>query len=144
MPNIEILCKSLNCNVLIIDYRGYGHSTGEPNEEGLHRDAIATMEHCLNDDEIDANRLFIFGRSLGGAVAVRLAMEHSNRFKGVIVENTFTSIGDMVDQIMPLVAKFKGLIQRLYYPTIDRIAAISAPLLLIRGENDEIVPSDHS
>ena len=144
LPNIEILCKNLHTNVLIIDYRGYGHSTGEPSEEGLHLDAIATLDYCMNDDEIDSSRLFCFGRSLGGAVAVRLAMEHSNRFKGIIVENTFTSIGEMVDRLMPLVARFKAFIQRIYYPTIERIGSISAPLLLIRGEYDEIVPSDHS
>ena len=109
LPNIEVLCKALNTNVLIIDYRGYGHSTGEPSEEGLHQDALATLEHALNDDDIDPSRLYIFGRSLGGAVAARLAM-NSNQFKGVIIENTFTSIGDMVNQLMPLVAKFKDFI----------------------------------
>jgi poly(3-hydroxybutyrate) depolymerase len=58
---------------------------------------LATLEHALNDPDIDPDRLFCFGRSLGGAVAVRLAMEKSERFKGIIVENTFTSIGEMVD-----------------------------------------------
>jgi len=50
----------------------------------------------------------------------------------------------MVDQIMPLVAKFKFLIQRLFYPSIDRIHKISCPILFVRGMLDEIVPKDHT
>jgi len=54
------------------------------------------------------------------------------------------SISEMVDRLMPLVAKFKFLIQRIYFPTIDRIGLISAPILFIRGLQDEIVPNYHT
>lgn len=71
-------------------------------------------------------------------------MEKSNAIKGLIVENTFTSIGDMVDQLMPFVAKFKFLIQRLFYPSIDRIHKVTCPIMFVRGMKDEIVPNHHT
>ena len=144
LPNIEVLVKILHCNVLILAYRGYGNSEGKPSEEGLELDAEATLEYALSDPDINNDRIFVFGRSLGGAVAAQLAMKSSNHIKGVILENTFTSIGEMVDALMPTVAVFKGLIQRVFYPTIDRIGKITCPILFVRGENDEIVPSFHS
>jgi pimeloyl-ACP methyl ester carboxylesterase len=144
IPNIEILIKRLNTNVLIVAYRGYSRSEGTPSEAGLALDADATLEYILNRDDIDKDRLYVFGRSLGGAVATQLAMKHSNQFKGMIVENTFTSIADMVDRIMPHVAPFKFLIQRIFYPTIDRINSVTCPILFIRGLKDEIVPCDQS
>ena len=83
--------------MLILAYRGYGDSEGIPSEDGLKLDADATLEYAQNHDDIDNDRIFIFGRSLGGAVAIQLAMVQSNAIKGLIVENTFTSIADMVD-----------------------------------------------
>lgn len=69
LPNIEILVKKLHCNVLILAYRGYGNSEGTPSEEGLKLDAEATLEFAQNHSQIDNDRIFVFGRSLGGAVA---------------------------------------------------------------------------
>jgi hypothetical protein len=60
--------------------------------------------------------------------------------RGVIIENTFTSIGDMVDHLMPLVAIFRKFIQKIFWPSIDRIGNVTAPLCMIRGMKDEIVP----
>jgi len=145
LPIIEILVKKLNTNVLILAYRGYGHSEGTPSELGLQLDAEATLEYALSrDDIINKDRIFVHGSSLGGAVAVQLAMNKGNSIKGVCLENTFTSIGDMVDTLMPMVAFFKHLIQKVFYPTIDRIGKVQCPILFIRGLKDEIVPHDHT
>ena len=70
LPNIELLVKELNTNVLILAFRGYGDSEGTPSEEGLKLDAEATLEFALNRNDIDKDRIFVFGRSLGGAVAI--------------------------------------------------------------------------
>ena len=61
--------KVLKCYVLIIDYRGFGNSQSEPSEEGLALDAEATLEHALNDPDIDNDKLYVFGRSIGGSVS---------------------------------------------------------------------------
>uniref|UniRef100_A0A7S3CTU1 Serine aminopeptidase S33 domain-containing protein n=1 Tax=Strombidium rassoulzadegani TaxID=1082188 RepID=A0A7S3CTU1_9SPIT len=145
LPNIDLLVKRLNTNVLILAYRGYGNSEGTPSEDGLRLDAEATFEYALSrSDIINPDRIFVFGRSLGGAVAIQLAVTKSAHLKGIIVENTFTSIADMVDQLMPMVAMFKSLIQRLFYPSIDRVPHVQCPILFVRGNKDEIVPHDHS
>ena len=71
-------------------------------------------------------------------------MAKSNSIRGLIVENTSTSISDMVDQLMPMVARFKILIQRVFYPSIDRINKVTSPILFVRGMKDEIVPYEHT
>ena len=78
IPNIDILVKRLYTNVLIVAYRGYSNSEGTPSEDGLRMDAEATLEHVLGRDDVNNERIFVFGRSLGGAVAIQLAMNHSN------------------------------------------------------------------
>ena len=69
LPNIDLLVKRLQSNVLIIDSRGYGNSEGTPNEAGLELDAEATLEFIKERSDIDQDKLYVFGRSLGGAVA---------------------------------------------------------------------------
>ena len=64
------------------------------------------------------------------------------KVKGLILENTFTKIGDMVDSIFPYLRAVKGLIQRIYWPSIDRIRNIKVPILFISGQRDEIVPKE--
>ena len=90
-------------------YRGYGDSEGTPSEEGLKLDAEATLEYALSRGDINKDKIIIFGISLGGAVAIQLCMGNS-KVQGMIVENTFTSIADMVDHLMPLVSRFKTYI----------------------------------
>ena len=70
LPNIDKIEKKMNTNVLILAYRGYGDSEGEPSEKGLGLDAEATLDYALSrTDIINPDRIFVFGRSLGGAVA---------------------------------------------------------------------------
>lgn len=69
LPNISVIVREMNCNVMILAYRGYGNSEGSPSEEGLKLDAEATLEYAIKREDIDSERIFVFGRSLGGAVA---------------------------------------------------------------------------
>jgi len=140
---IEALYFELEVNVLIVGYRGYGHSEGTPSEAGLELDAEAIFQFALDHKEINNQKIFVLGKSLGGAVAVQLAEKKQDQICGMILENTFCSISDMVDHIFPLLSYFKQIIQRIYWPSIDRIPKVKVPLLFIVGLNDEIVPPNH-
>lgn len=89
-------------NILMVDYRGYGLSTGIPSERGFYDDARATFNYLMSREDLDHNQIGIFGRSLGGAVAIDLAAdtEFSQRIMCVILENTFTSIKDMACHLL--------------------------------------------
>jgi len=112
LPNVAMLAAEVPANVLIFDYRGYGSSSGVPTEAGLELDAEAVMLYLAGRADIDHGRVFLFGRSLGGAVAVRAAANQARpheRLAGIMLENTFTCIGDMVDHVMPWLSLVRGV-----------------------------------
>jgi fermentation-respiration switch protein FrsA (DUF1100 family) len=142
-----MLYFELEVNVLIVGYRGYGHSEGVPDEQGIALDAEAIYEWLFNCKVINNKRVFFMGKSLGGAVAIQLSEKLQKQGKnmpcGLILENTFTSIGDMVDHIFPFLANFKRLILNIYWPSLERIPHIKLPMLFVYGTTDEIVPPSH-
>lgn len=152
LPNAVQMMQRLEVNILMVEYRGYGRSDKiAPNENGLKLDGQAIMRYVQNHPDIDPTNVFLFGRSLGGAVTfatAQYAQENSNgkganninALKGIIVENTFTSIPDMVDQLMPLVAKFKSLILAIEWKSIAIVPTLKCPVLYLAGSRDEIVP----
>ena len=126
----------LGLDTLIIDYRGYGKSRGKPSEQGTYLDAMAAWRYLTEDKGIRPQQIIIFGRSLGGAVAVRLAAD--TRVAGLILESTFTSITDVGRQHYPYLPV--NYLARIHYPSIDRIDKINSPLLCIHSREDEIIP----
>lgn len=72
LPNLLSLHEKLTVNIFILSYRGYGESEGNPDEDGLKVDAMAALDYVIHQrsDDVDEKRLFLFGRSLGGAVAI--------------------------------------------------------------------------
>lgn len=141
---IETLYFELELNVLIVGYRGYGHSEGTPSEAGLAIDADAIFQFALNHKEINKQKLFVIGKSLGGAVAIQLAEKVQDAICGLILENTFTSISDIVDHIFPMLSYFKHIILRMHWASIERIPRVRIPMLFVVGGNDEIVPPPHA
>ena len=92
-----------------------------------------------------AGGIFLLGRSLGGAVAVEaLTDEAKSIVDGIILENTFTSIPDMVDHIFSVVRYVKGLVLRIGWHTADLVPEIETPMLFVAGKQDEIVPYEHT
>lgn len=126
----------LGLDTLIIDYRGYGESTGSPSEEGTYRDAQAAWDHLVNERGIAPRRIIVFGRSLGGAVGAWLASR--TRPAGVIIESCFSSGADMARRLYPFLPA--RLITRLRYPVTDYARGISSPLLVVHSRDDEIIP----
>ena len=121
---------------------GYGESTGTPSEDGLIIDAETAFDHLVHRADMDKTKVVVFGRSLGGAVATALTTKHSEEIRGLMIENSFTSISDMVDQLFPLLRPLKRFILRLDWKSIQRIGRITAPILFISGLQDEVVPCD--
>lgn len=147
LPNALEMMQFLNANVLMVEYRGYGDSDSvAPSEAGLKLDAEAALRFILNHPGIDAASIFLFGRSLGGAVAFHLARYAEERqlpVAGVIIENTFTNIADMVDQLMPLIAPLKALVLRIRWDSLSIVPSLNVPVLYLAGARDELVPHSH-
>jgi pimeloyl-ACP methyl ester carboxylesterase len=129
----------LGWNTLLLDYRGYGRSQGEPTEEGTYLDARAAWRHLVEERGIDPSRLVVIGRSLGGGVATWLAEHH--RIAGLVLEATFTSIADVVAGSVPLPG-IRNFV-RLGYPSLERMPRLGMPLLVVHGRDDELVPFAH-
>jgi fermentation-respiration switch protein FrsA (DUF1100 family) len=126
-------------DVLLLDYRGYGRSTGRPSEEGLLRDARAARAALVAGGQVDPARLVYMGESLGGAVALRLALEEPPL--ACVLQSTFTSLRDVGRQHYP--AALSALAGNAY-PNLERIPRLRAPVLILHGDVDEIVPVSHA
>ncbi len=137
MDSIKIF-HELGLDVLIIDYRGYGQSSGKASEQGTYLDAQSAWEYLVNNRGITPDNIVIFGRSLGAAVASWLAARTSPG--AVILESCFTSGLDMADRLYPFLPV--RLITRLKYPVIDYVKRFSSPLLVVHSRQDEIIPFD--
>jgi pimeloyl-ACP methyl ester carboxylesterase len=125
-------------NVLLPDYRGYGHSSGgKPNEAKVYQDAEASWQYLVGQRGIRPGRLFIYGHSLGGAIAIELAVRHPEA-AGLIAEGAFTSIADIGKRLYPLLPVDWLLNQR--FDSLQMIPRIRIPVLLIHGTWDTIVP----
>ena len=120
--------------VLALCYRGYGGSTGHPSEHGLIRDAEAAYEFA--HAHVPAKRIVLFGESLGTGVAVVLAATHE--IAGIVLDAPFTSIADVGAAAYPFVPVRWALKDRFRSDT--RIAEVAAPLLVLHGKQDQVVP----
>ena len=127
---------ALGLDVFIVDYRGYGQSKGKPGEQGTYRDADAAWRYLVNERQLNPDRIVIFGRSIGGAVAAKLAAE--TRAAALIVESSFTSAEDMAARLYPFMPV--RLLTRLRYPVVEYVAHNRNPVLIVHSRDDEIVP----
>ena len=133
-PHAELLARA-GFDVLAFDYRGYGRSSGRPDERGTYRDARAALAALLHRDGVDPARVILLGESLGGAIALELAV--SSPPAGLILQSTFTSIRDMARVHYPYVPR-PAVPDA--YPSLRLITGLRAPLLFLHGDRDEVVP----
>lgn len=138
--NEAVIFHSLGVNTLLIDYRGYGASDGPfPNEKRVYEDAEAAWQYLITQRRIQPEEIFVYGHSLGGAIAIELASRHPE-MAGLIVEGSFTSISGILDhrfsrQIFP-----KSLVLTQKFDSLSKIGNIPVPVLFIHGTNDSVVP----
>ena len=130
--------RALGSNLLLVDYRGYGKSTGgKPSEAKVYEDAEAAWQYLVGQRGVKPQQLFIYGHSLGGAVAIDLALRHPEA-AGLITESTFTSMqamGELKYDFLPA-----GLLLNQRFESLQKITQLKVPLLLIHGTWDQKVP----
>jgi fermentation-respiration switch protein FrsA (DUF1100 family) len=131
----------LDAQVFLFDYRGYGENPGRPTEKDLIRDALTAWRYLVDTHKIDPARIILFGESLGGGVAVRLAANlcgEGTAPGGLILRSTFSSLVDVAAHHYPWMPVRLLMIDR--FESEQRIPAVTCPILQIHGSRDTIVP----
>lgn len=134
LENIRLFHDRLGLSVFIFDYRGYGLSQGHPSEQGLYRDAKAALAILRQRFLVEPQQLLYFGRSLGAAVAVELAV--TSPPAGLILESPFPSIQAIANQTL----WGTGYLLRSRFNAQAKIGRIHTPLLILHGDDDEVIP----
>ena len=133
---IERAHHLLAVHQFIFDYRGYGHSEGKPSEQGTYLDARTALKYVAQRPDVEPSGIVYFGHSLGAAVAIELAVDHPPA--GMALIAPFSSIRDMTKLALPL--PMAGWMVRNHYNSVALIPKVCAPLVILHGELDEIVP----
>ena len=146
---IKFLAKA-DYEVFALDYRGFGKSSGEPDEQGLYKDLDSFITYLNTKYKIPNDKIVLWGHSLGSAVAINEASK--KKFKGVIAEGAFTSAEDMKNyrilhkrnanpvHLFVRDSLFKNLKLTQKFASKDKIAKIKSPMLIIHAVNDEMIP----
>lgn len=130
------LFHELGLSVLLFDYRGYGRSEGEPSEAGTYLDAGAAWDYLTGELGFKPERIVLFGRSLGAAIAARTAALHPPG--ALIIDSGFASIPELAEIHYPYLPV--RLLSRFEYATGEHLAKVEAPVLVIHSEGDDLVP----
>lgn len=144
LMNAYGLYTSLGCNVLMVEYRGYGKSQGTPSETGLYQDAEAAMDYLLRQTQISRDKIIVFGRSLGGAIAIYLASHsyYRQHIHSVFIENTFTSLPEIGAIVIgvPIIGILPYWCFKNQFPSIKRVPKITVPVMYLSGLTDNLIP----
>jgi hypothetical protein len=137
LDNIKLLHHLADVQVFIFDYREYGKSQGRISREGTFKDAAAAYRYIAEERKIPANELVLFGRSLGTALAVDLAVRLPCR--ALILESPFTNSSDMAKLFAPFMFDWRPKVP---YDNIGKIGQVRVPVLVVHGTQDEVIPVD--
>jgi len=138
VPTVRLM-HDLGLGVLIFDYRGYGHSAGQPDEQGTYVDADAAWTYLTERRQVPPEDIVVFGRSLGGAVAAHLA--ERRRPAAAVLESTFTSIPDVAARTYFMYPV--RTLSKFHYDTRDRMSRITCPVFVVHSRDDEMIPFEH-
>jgi len=136
LENLAYLHR-LGLGVFIFDYRGYGKSAGRATEGGTYADARGALA-WLESRGFSRSRMIYFGRSLGAAVVLQLAVEAPPA--GLVLETPFTSMAAMGQTHYPFLHFLLGWLLDVRYDNLGKIGQIHLPLLIFQGDRDSIVP----
>lgn len=159
VPIAKVLEEHIGCNVFMLEYRGYGLSTGTPDEDGINVDAQTAIDYIRNLDETRNDKIIVYGESIGGACAIRLVANNQEAgiVAGLILINTFTSIRKLIPRSVDLPsrscnsgsdshsafppAKYIAGLCHQYWNSEEALPQITKiPIIFMSGLRDEIVP----
>lgn len=134
----------LGFDVFLVDYRGYGLSQGNfPSEVQVYQDVEIVWDYLINQRGIEPKDIFVYGHSLGGAIAIELATRHPE-MAGLIIQGSFTSMSDVVHnmgtyRIFPI-----NLLLHQRFDSMTKLQKLKIPIMLIHGRLDELLPASMS
>ncbi|RMG89355.1 MAG: hypothetical protein D6712_01835 [Chloroflexi bacterium] len=144
--NIALMYHMAGTSLLVVDYRGYGWSTGEPRLSTLATDAevvVQTLSKLLSQHGIENAPLYIKGRSLGSAPAIHAAYKFPQMFRGLIIESGYADAPSLFRRFGLTISPELLADDNLPLNNVGKLAHISLPLLILHGEEDRIIPVTH-
>lgn len=142
--------ENAGANFLVVDYRGYGLSSGRPSLSTLRQDARAAWDHAVEKLALPPSRLIIMGRSLGSLAALELAAGPARTAAALVLESAIARFDHWIDRLAPILQRLdldlNALKQdlRRHFDHQSKIRKFSAPVLLLHALHDEIVPVEHA
>lgn len=130
----------LGHNLLIIDYRGYGKSTGTISEAGLYADAEAAYQYLIEEKQFTPENIILYGRSIGTGVAVEMATRH--KVKQLILESPYSSLKALAKEKVPYL--LPSLVMRFAFDNVKKINSVQCPILFFHGAIDTLIPVEHT
>ena len=137
LHNARWFVDRLGVSVVLVDYRGYGRSGGTPDEAGVYADGLAVYD-AVAARAVQPERIVLFGRSLGGAVALEVALRRPAG--AVALESVFRSVRALAREHYPFVP---GFLVRTRMDNVSKVGRVRAPVLVLHGDRDSIVPRAH-
>ncbi len=134
------LTRFQHCALLLVNYRGYGQSEGQPGEKQFFKDAVFLYDHFANQDEIDKTSIIAMGRSLGTGVAVYLASQRT--LKGLILVSPYDSITNVAQELYPYIPVSAFI--RHPFDSVSLAPSIKMPLLALTAASDSTISSERS
>ena len=133
--NVESYVKA-GFGVILVGYRGYGGNAGTPSEEGFYKDAHAYISQAIKDG-VNEENIILYGQSIGTGVAVQMATKFRN-IKALILEAPYTSLPDVAAEIYSFIPV--RTLMKDKFDSLSKIKDVTAPLLIIQGLKDQVIP----
>lgn len=143
LPIAQIFYKLFHCNIFMVSYRGYGHSEGYPDEKGLKIDGQTALDFIKNHPNLGPTKVLMYGQSIGGALAVHLASRNEDKIDGMVIENTFLSMRQLIPSVMPYIRWLTFLCHQRWESNKDIQLIKNTPILFLSGKKDELIPPWH-
>jgi pimeloyl-ACP methyl ester carboxylesterase len=138
-PQYYAYLRDIGVNILAFDWRGFGASEGTPREEGLYRDATAAYDYLRTVERVPADRIIIFGHSLGTAPAIELATRVPAA--GLVIEGAPSSVRGRAQEIYPLLPI--SIVAHSDFNSMRRVAKVTMPILVMHARADKKIPLAH-